>query len=219
MTFVSTHYDHRLVFMRLSRLLTKPLTTLVSVFLLLAGNANSATLLVLGDSLSAGYGIDPDKGWVNLMRADVGPQHTIINASISGDTSGNGLDRLPMLLEKFKPDIVLLELGGSDGLRGYPLSLLKGNLTEMIALCRTHNATPILFGMRLPANYGKRYTAGFAELFPALAEQHDIGLVPFEFEALLQTEGMIQADGIHPTEPAQHILKQAVLAQLKALLP
>jgi len=191
---------------------------LLIIILLLAGNSYASTLLVVGDSISAGYGINPDNGWVNLLRADLEPKHQVINASISGDTTGNGLARLPVLLEKFKPSYVLLELGGNDGLRGHPLSRTKSNLQTMIDLCRQQNAQPILFEMRLPPNYGKRYSETFARLFSTLADEQKIPLVPFQFEKLVLTEGMIQQDGIHPTEPAQPIIKQAVLRELIKIL-
>jgi acyl-CoA thioesterase-1 len=196
--------------MRISKLLV--------MLFLLSVNSYASTLLIVGDSLSAGYGINPDNGWVNLLRMDLEPKHQIINASISGDTTGNGLARLPVLLEKFKPEYVLLELGGNDGLRGHPLSRVKANLQTMIDLCREQNAQPILFAMRLPPNYGKRYTDTFARLFPTLAQEQNLPLVPFQFEKLVLTEGMIQQDGIHPTELAQPTIKQAVLVELKKLL-
>ena len=197
--------------MRISKLLV--------LLILLSGNSfASSTLLVLGDSISAGYGINPENGWVNLLRADLEPQHQVVNASISGDTTGNGLARLPKLLKEFKPDYVLLELGGNDGLRGHPLSKVKSNLQTMIDLIREQNAQPILFAMRLPPNYGKRYTDSFAQLFIKLAQQEDIPLLPIPFEELVSMEGMIQRDGIHPTEPAQPILKQAVLTELVKIL-
>jgi acyl-CoA thioesterase-1 len=197
--------------MRISKLLV--------LLILLSGNSfASSTLLVLGDSISAGYGINPENGWVNLLRADLEPQHQVVNASISGDTTGNGLARLPKLLKEFKPDYVLLELGGNDGLRGHPLSKVKSNLQTMIDLIREQNAQPILFAMRLPPNYGKRYTDSFAQLFIKLAQQEDIPLLPIPFEELVSMEGMIQRDGIHPTEPAQPIIKQAVLTELVKIL-
>ena len=111
-----------------------------------------------------------------------------------------------------------MELGGNDGLRGHPLSRVKANLQTMIDLCREQNAQPILFAMRLPPNYGKRYTDTFASLFPTLAQEQNLPLVPFQFEKLVLTEGMIQQDGIHPTELAQPTIKQAVLVELKKLL-
>ena len=190
---------------------------LLSLMLMAQGSAAS-TLLILGDSLSAGYGIDADKGWVNLLRSDLDGQHRVINASISGDTTGNGLARLPVLLEKFKPTHVLLELGGNDGLQGHPLSRMRSNLQRMIALCREYKAQPILFGMRLPPNYGKRYADTFAAVFEDLADKENLPLVPFQFEQLVVTEGMIQQDGIHPTEPAQPIIADAVWAEIKDLL-
>ncbi|MBT3671596.1 MAG: arylesterase, partial [Porticoccaceae bacterium] len=143
---------------------------LCCLFLVLGANTYGSTILVLGDSLSAGYGINPEKGWVNLLQKDLHPKHKIVNGSISGDTTGGGLERLPLLLEKFQPDFVVLELGGNDGLRGHPLSLMKSNLTTMIALCREQNAMPILFGMRIPPNYGRRYTLAFAAVYPSLAK-------------------------------------------------
>ncbi|MDG1818945.1 MAG: arylesterase [Porticoccaceae bacterium] len=197
--------------MRISKLLV--------LLILLSGNSfASSTLLVLGDSISAGYGINPDKGWVNLLRTDLEPQHRVINASISGDTTGNGLARLPKLLKEFKPDYVLLELGGNDGLRGHPLSKVKSNLQTMIDLVREQDAQPILFAMRLPPNYGKRYADSFAQLFIKLAQQEDLPLLPIPFEELVSMEGMIQRDGIHPTEPAQPIIKQTVLTELVKIL-
>ena len=128
------------------------LKRLCCLFILLGANTYGSTLLVLGDSLSAGYGIDQNKGWVNLLQDDLGDEHRVVNGSISGDTTGGGLARLPLLLEKFQPDFVILELGGNDGLRGQPLKLMKQNLASMIALCAEANAVPVLFGMRIPPN-------------------------------------------------------------------
>ena len=183
---------------------------LCCLFLLLGANTYGSTLLILGDSLSAGYGIDPEKGWVNLLREDLKPQHNVINGSISGDTSGGGLSRLPLLIEKYNPDFVILELGGNDGIRGQPLRLMKSNLAKMINLCFQSSATPILFGMRIPPNYGRRYTEAFAKVYAQLAEETKTVLIPFELEELAVTPGMIQQDGLHPTEQAQPIIKSAV---------
>jgi len=126
------------------------ITRLCCLFILLGANTYGSTLLVLGDSLSAGYGINQESGWVALLEKDLGDSHSIINGSISGDTTGGGLNRLPRLLEEFSPDYVLLELGGNDGLRGQPLNLMKSNLQAMITLVREAGAEPVLFGMRLP---------------------------------------------------------------------
>lgn len=164
------------------------------------------TILVLGDSLSAGYGIDADKGWVNLMRhrLDDKPQsYEVVNASISGETTAGGLRRLPQLLEKYQPQVVLLELGGNDGLRGFPLSRMRSNLQKMIELCQHQEALPVLFGMQIPPNYGQRYSRQFAQTYPSLAENYDVPLVPFFMDGVATNPAMMQGDGIHPNESGQ----------------
>ena len=194
------------------------LKRLCCLFILLGANTYGSTLLVLGDSLSAGYGIDPENGWVNLLQDDLGDDHKVVNGSISGDTTGGGLARLPLLLEKFQPDFVILELGGNDGLRGQPLKLMKQNLAAMIALCTEANALPVLFGMRIPPNYGRRYTMAFAAVYDQLADETDTLLIPFQLEDLAITEGMIQQDGLHPTEKAQLAIKAVVAQIIKPLV-
>ncbi|MDG2117299.1 MAG: arylesterase [Porticoccaceae bacterium] len=198
--------------------LTLALRRLCCLFILLGANTYGSTLLVLGDSLSAGYGINQGSGWVDLLRYDWKDRHQIINGSISGDTTGGGLNRLPLLLEKFSPDYVLLELGGNDGLRGQPLSLMKNNLLSMIKLCRNAGAEPILFGMRLPPNYGRRYSDAFAAVYPQLSAQEKVLLIPFQLEELAVTDGMIQQDGLHPTAKAQPIIKQVIKDYLQPLM-
>ena len=198
--------------------LTLAFRRLCCLFILLGANTYGSTLLVLGDSLSAGYGINQGSGWVDLLRQDWKDRHQIINGSISGDTTGGGLNRLPLLLEKFSPDYVLLELGGNDGLRGQPLSLMKNNLLSMIKLCRDAGAEPILFGMRLPPNYGRRYSDAFAAVYPQLSAQEKVLLIPFQLEELAVTDGMIQQDGLHPTAKAQPIIKQVIKDYLQPLM-
>lgn len=198
--------------------LTLALRRLCCLFILLGANTYGSTLLVLGDSLSAGYGINQGSGWVDLLRQDWKDRHQIINGSISGDTTGGGLNRLPLLLEKFSPDYVLLELGGNDGLRGQPLSLMKNNLLSMIKLCRDAGAEPILFGMRLPPNYGRRYSDAFAAVYLQLSAQEKVLLIPFQLEELAVTDGMIQQDGLHPTAKAQPIIKQVIKDYLQPLM-
>ena len=198
--------------------LTLVLKRLCCLFILLGANTYGSTLLVLGDSLSAGYGINQGNGWVELLRHDWNDHHQIINGSISGDTTGGGLNRLPLLLEKFSPDYVLLELGGNDGLRGQPLNLMKNNLLTMIKLCREAGAEPILFGMRLPPNYGRRYSDAFAAVYPQLSAQEKVVLIPFQLEELAVTEGMIQQDGLHPTAKAQPVIKQVIKDYLQPLM-
>jgi len=188
------------------------------LFILLGANTYGSTLLVLGDSLSAGYGINQENGWVALLEKDLGDDHRIINGSISGDTTGGGLNRLPRLLEEFDPDFVLLELGGNDGLRGQPLALMKANLQAMIKLVREAGAEPVLFGMRLPPNYGRRYSDAFAAVYPQLSEAEDVLLIPFQLEELSVTEGMIQEDGLHPTALAQPRIKEVIRRYIEPLM-
>ena len=188
------------------------------VLLLLCGSSHGATLLILGDSLSASYGIAEQRGWISLLSGELAPQHRIVNASISGDTSGGGLARLPRLLEEYSPDFVLIELGANDGLRGAPLGLIEKNITQMIELCRRRGTQPLLFGMRIPANYGRRYSDGFANLYLAIAKRAEIPLMAFEFADITATEGMIQRDGLHPTAAAQPMIKNRVKRFLKPIL-
>lgn len=183
----------------------------------LTSQAWSNTLLVLGDSISAGYGINVENGWVNLVKQRLDGIE-VINGSISGDTTGLGLARLPSLLAEFQPSHVIIELGGNDGLQGHPLSRMKENLNAIIQLCREQQAQPILFSMRIPPNYGKRYTERFAEVYPTLAREADVPIIPFIFESLLTTEGMIQEDGIHPTEAAQPLIAEHFLVNVQPLL-
>ena len=191
---------------------------LCCLFILLGANTYGSTLLVLGDSLSAGYGVNQESGWVALLRDDLSDRHQVINGSISGDTTGGGLNRLPLLLEKFSPDYVLLELGGNDGLRGQPLSLMKRNLQTMIELCRQAGAEPVLFGMRLPPNYGRRYSDAFAAVYPQLSDEQQVVLIPFQLEELAITEGMIQEDGLHPTALAQPVIKEVSKGYIQPLM-
>jgi acyl-CoA thioesterase-1 len=191
---------------------------LCCLFILLSANTYGSTLLVLGDSLSAGYGVNQESGWVALLKDDLDDRHRIINGSISGDTTGGGLNRLPLLLEKFSPNYVLLELGGNDGLRGQPVNLMKRNLLAMIELCRQAGAEPILFGMRLPPNYGRRYSDAFAAVYPEISDEQQVLLIPFQLEELAVTEGMIQADGLHPTALAQPIIKEVIKKYIQPLM-
>lgn len=186
----------------------------------------SGTLLVIGDSLSAGFGIDAEQGWVALLqdRLDAkGYGYRVVNASTSGDTTTSGLGRLPRALKIHRPSIVLIELGGNDGLRATPISLIRKNLEEMIRLSRAAGARVILAGMMLPPNYGARYTMEFAGLFPELAQAHDIPLIEFILDGVALDKNLMQADGIHPTAEAQPLLLDnawpAVEQQLKAMGP
>ena len=183
--------------------------------------AGTTKILVMGDSLSAGYGIDIEQGWVNLLEKELTKNHAIqiINASVSGETSSGGNTRLPALLAEHKPDIVILELGGNDGLRGQPLKLLQKNLQSMIDASKKIEAKVLLAGMQIPPNYGARYSNQFKDLYPKLAEQNQLGLIPFLLEGIGGNETLMQRDGIHPTADAQPIIVKNVLPELEKLLP
>ena len=178
------------------------------------------TILVMGDSLSAGYGIDIEKSWVSLLEKELTKQKDIqiINASVSGETSSGGNTRLPALLNEHHPDVVILELGGNDALRGQPLKLLEKNLQSMIDASKKFNAKILLAGMQIPPNYGARYSNQFKELYPKLATKNDIALVPFLLEDIGGNAELMQRDGIHPTAEAQPIIVNNVLPELLSVL-
>ncbi len=183
--------------------------------------AQTARLLVLGDSISAGYGMKPEQGWVTLLQDKLrqeGYDYQVINASISGETSQGGLTRLPALLNQHQPELVLIELGGNDGLRGLPLKLLQHNLSKMIQLTQQQQAQPVLLGIQLPPNYGRRYTQAFANIYPTLAEQYQIPVMPFILEGIGTDPDKMQSDGIHPTAKAQQQLLNNIWPVLKPLL-
>ncbi|MBQ0730843.1 MAG: arylesterase [Oleispira antarctica] len=179
------------------------------------------TILIVGDSISAGLGIDKQQGWVALLENTLlqeYPQYTLINASISGETTSGGANRMQTMLEKHQPSIVILELGGNDGLRGTPTKLITKNLTYMINLSESMGAKTLLLGMRIPPNYGQRYSELFAQQYTQLATELNVTLVPFLLEGVAGEKGMMQADGIHPTEEAQPIMLKSVWEILKPMM-
>jgi len=179
------------------------------------------TILVVGDSLSAGFGLDLEDTWVVLLQArldEEGYGYRVVNASISGDTTGNGLRRLSRALDIHQPEIVLIELGGNDGLRGIPIERMQNNLEQMIRQAREQGTKVVLAGMLIPPNYGDDYTAEFAAVYPALAEQYDTSLIPFFLEGVALNANLLQADGIHPNKLAQPILMETVWMTLKPAL-
>ena len=181
----------------------------------------SPVILVVGDSLSAAYGIDPAQGWVSLLGQRLqqkGFPHRVVNASISGDTSQNGLYRLGAALDKHQPDIVILELGGNDGLRGLSLQQLRNNLAAMIEMSQQHDARVLLVGIRIPPNYGKPYTQAFYRTYEELARTYRTALVPFLLDAVGGRDRLMQADGIHPKAQGQPIMLDNVWPHLKPLL-
>lgn len=189
--------------------------------MLAAQSAVAGTVLIVGDSISAAFGLDTRAGWVALLEkrlAQQGFDDKVVNASITGDTSANGLARLPAQLAAHKPDLVLLELGGNDGLRGMPVAQLQQNLASMIDLSRKAGAEVLLLGMQLPPNYGARYTQAFAQIYQTLADEKKVALVPFLLEGVGGVPTLMQADGVHPTAGAQGKLLENVWPTLKPLL-
>ncbi|MGB0220301.1 MAG: arylesterase [Sinimarinibacterium flocculans] len=186
-------------------------------------SAGSApTILVLGDSLSAAYGIPAERGWVALLQErlrDRGYPHGVVNASVSGETTAGGLARLPALLDRHQPQMVLIELGGNDGLRGLPLDKLEDNLRRAATLSRDAGATPVLFEMRIPSNYGPVYSHGFQQAFSSAAEALDAPLVPFFLAGIALDPDAFLDDGIHPNAGSQPKMLDAVWPTLEAALP
>lgn len=179
------------------------------------------TLLVVGDSISAGYGLDKlEEGWVALLQEKLKPRGIeVINASISGDTTAGGLARIDALLERVRPACVLIELGGNDGLRGLTPTQMSANLTAIIEKALAGKAKVLLLGMLILPNYGKRYADMFQRVYGDVAQNAGVGLVPFLLEGVGGQDSMMQADGIHPNRAAQPILLEQVMKQLAPMLP
>jgi acyl-CoA thioesterase I len=183
--------------------------------------ASSRTILVFGDSLSAAHGIRPEQGWVALLVQRLKAQgygYQIVNASVSGETSSGGLERLPRALQLNQPQIVVLELGANDGLRGLPLASTRQNLTQMLQLSQVAGARVLLVGIRLPPNYGQRYTDEFARMFPQLAEQFHVPLVPFLLEKVALNPALMQDDGLHPNAAGEPAVLDNLWPYLQPLL-
>nr|WP_298137967.1 arylesterase [uncultured Pseudomonas sp.] len=190
--------------------------------LLLWSQASLAgTLLVVGDSISAAFGLDTRQGWVALLEkrlAEKGFAYPVVNASVTGDTSAGGLARLPGLLAEYHPEWVIIELGGNDGLRGLAPAQLQQNLAAMIDQAQDAGAQVVLLGMLLPPNYGVRYTTAFANVYKTLAQDPGVALVPFFLDGVGGVPGMMQNDGIHPAPKAQPVLLENVWPVLQPLL-
>ncbi|MEH6567840.1 MAG: arylesterase [Halioglobus sp.] len=196
---------------------TRLLAGILLLIILRPALAGSQTILVLGDSISAAYGMSLEQGWVALMGRELGnthPDYTIVNASISGETTAGALQRLPALLEKHQPNFLIIELGGNDGLRGYPIITLRANLLGMVEQAREINAKVILVPMEIPPNYGNRYTEGFRESYVVVADNTNSTLAPFLLAGVATDPKLMQADGIHPTVEAQPLLMNNFLPTL-----
>lgn len=182
---------------------------------------NPPVILVVGDSLSSGYGVKVDATWVALLQkrlAEQGYVYQVVNASVSGETTGGGRARLTRALQLHHPTIVILELGGNDGLRGLPVRQMRDNLEGMVAQVRAANARPVLVGMRMPPNYGQAYTDSFHAAFGELAKKHSLPLVPFFLEGVAFTTKFMQADALHPNTAAQPLLLDNLWPTLQPLL-
>lgn len=190
--------------------------------LILAGPACAARILILGDSISAAYGLPLAQGWVAQLSARLAREapgrHQVINASISGETASGGRRRLPGLLTSHRPEVVVIELGGNDALRGRPPAAIAADLRALIQSSRAAGAQVLLLGMRIPPNYGRAYSEAFAGLYPQLAQSERVALVPFLLAGVGGVPALMQADGIHPTVAAQPRLLANVWPQLKSLL-
>jgi acyl-CoA thioesterase-1 len=182
---------------------------------------NEAKILVLGDSISAAYGMSLEQGWVAQLAAHLkerDPEVQVVNASISGETTAGGLRRLPLLLQENQPSIVIIELGANDGLRGYPLQTLYDHLKRLVEMAQQADARVILLPMEIPPNYGARYTSGFRDTFRQVAVETHCTLSPFILDGVATDPTLMQKDGIHPTVEAQPMLLNNVLPTVIAVL-
>ena len=187
----------------------------------LAANSSAPAILVVGDSLSAGFGIEVSDGWVALLQDRLnaeGYEYRVVNASISGDTTGGGLRRLPRALERHEPVITVVELGGNDGLRATPVAIIRKNLERMIVLSRDAGSQVVLAGMQLPPNYGAAYTDAFAEVYAEVAEEQEVGLIPFFMDGVALNPEKLLPDMIHPNADGQPVLLENAWSALKPLL-
>ena len=179
------------------------------------------TVLVIGDSLSAAYGMDIEQGWVHLLSeklSDQSPRATVVNASISGDTTGGGAQRLPSLLEQHEPSVVIIELGGNDGLRAYPIKQMRANLATMTQASLEQGAKVLLLAAEAPPNLGRRYTTLFRESYSQLANDENVVALPFIVESIFLSSDLMQSDRTHPNATAQPLLLDVVWPTLTSLL-
>lgn len=181
-----------------------------SMICLLPVSSFAKTIMILGDSLSAGYGLNPQQGWVALLQQRLNQQfpkqHQVVNASVSGETTSGALARLPRLLQTHKPDVVVIELGGNDGLRGQPPQMIQKNLAQLIQQSQKSQAKVVLLGMKIPPNYGAAYSQAFEKNYQTLSQQYKVKLHPFFMNGIAGNKNLMQKDLIHPNAVAQKIL-------------
>ena len=180
------------------------------------------TVMVLGDSISAGYGIEPQQAWVNLLQKRLDQQypkqHKVVNASVSGETTSGALARLPKLLQTHKPNVVVIELGGNDGLRGQPPQMIQKNLAQLIQQSQKANATVVVLGMKMPPNYGTAYSKAFENNYKVVSQQYKVKLLPFFLEGVAGNKNLMQKDLVHPNAKAQSILLNLAYPYIKGAL-
>ena len=200
--------------------LCRPLMNLflATVLLFAPLSSHAARILLLGDSLSAAYNIPWDSGWAQLMAEELKDQHSLVNASVSGETTGGGLARLQNLLDEHEPELVIIALGGNDGLRGHPLKVIRNNLLQLGNMVESAGAKPVFFGIRIPANYGQRYNDAFMALFDEVSKELDAPYLDLYIEEVATNPDMMLDDRIHPSELAQVLIKQHVSDFLKPVL-
>ncbi|RDC53172.1 arylesterase [Acinetobacter sp. RIT592] len=198
-----------------------PYFFLLSLGLLPLG-VSAKTIMILGDSLSAGYGIQPQQGWVHLLQKRLEQQypkqHKVVNASVSGETTSGALARLPKLLQTHRPDLVVIELGGNDGLRGQPPQMIQKNLTSLIQQSQKAKAKVIVFGMKMPPNYGQAYSKAFENNYKVVSQQYKVKLLPFFMQGVAGNKTLMQKDLIHPNAKAQTILLNNAYPYIKGAL-
>lgn len=190
-------------------------------FSLHATEIDQGKILVLGDSLSSGYNFSPEQTWVTLLNKKLSEEninYQVVNSSISGDTTTQGLKRLPKLLDAHQPELVIIELGGNDGLRGFPPNIIKKNLNTLVQKSLQSDAKVLLLGIQIPPNYGEKYTQAFFNNYQKIADSNDIALVPFFLENVGGNEELMQKDGIHPNAKAQPILLDNVWSEVQQVL-
>lgn len=195
---------------------------IIGSFSIMPFAVSAKTILVVGDSLSAGYGINPEQGWVALLQKrldqDDPKQHKVINASVSGETTSGALSRLPKLLQTYKPQVMIVELGGNDALRGQPPQLIRANLEKLVQQGQAAQAKVVLFGMKIPPNYGSAYSQAFENNYKVVSQKYKVKLLPFFLEGVAGNKTLMQKDQIHPNAKAQSILLKTAYPYVKGAL-
>ena len=195
---------------------------MVATLCLIPFAVDAKTILIVGDSISAGYGINPEQGWVQLLQKRLDQQypkqHKVVNASVSGETTSGALARMPKLLQSYKPDVVVIELGGNDALRGQPPQMIQKNLGQLVQQSQQAKAKVLLFGMKIPPNYGTAYSQAFENNYKVISQQYKIKLLPFFMQGIAGHKDRMQNDQIHPNAKAQSILLNNAYPYIKGAL-